>query len=137
MISDGPPRAAARLQCTVRATILVVDDNDVIRELLSLSLSYQGYQVLKAKDAIDAGALLRERHVDLLLTDIEMPSVDGLELLRALRRDRSTASIPVLVVSSHSHYEQEARQLGAAGYLTKPVRTSDLFSTVAQQLKAA
>ena len=54
-------------------------------------------------------------------------------VLRRLKRDRRTASIPVLVVSSHSHYEQEARQLGAAGYLTKPVRTSDLFRTVAAQ----
>lgn len=137
MISDGRRTPLPRLQWAVRATILVVDDNDVIRELLSLSLSYQGYQVLKAKDAMDAGALLRDRHVDLLLTDIEMPSVDGLELLRALRRESSTAALPVLVVSAHGHYEQQARQLGATGYLTKPVRTSDLFSAVAQQLKAA
>lgn len=121
----------------MRRTILVVDDNDVIRELLSMTLTYQGYHVFKAKDALDAGELLRERQVDLLLADIEMPMMDGLELLRVLRRDAATASLPVVFVTSHTHYEGEAKQLGAAAYLTKPVRTSDLFKAVAAQLQAA
>lgn len=119
------------------ATILVVDDNECIRDLLYLHLVYAGYEVLAAEDAVVAGRLLRQKHVDLLLADVEMPQVDGLELVRALRNDAAVCSLPVIFVTAHSKYEEIAKKLGAVAFLTKPVRTSQLFATVAQHLKKA
>lgn len=117
------------------ATILVVDDNECIRELLYLYLSSAGYLVLTAKDGVVAGQFLREQRVDLLLADIEMPFMNGLGLVQALRNDDALASLPVVFVTSHSGYERRAKELGAVAYLTKPVRTSQLFATVAEHVK--
>jgi two-component system, sensor histidine kinase and response regulator len=120
----------------MRATILVVDDNECIRELLYLYLSSAGYLVLTAKDGAVAGQFLRENHVDLLLADIEMPQMNGLGLVQELRDNQSVASLPVVFVTAHAGYERRARELGAVAYLTKPVRTSELFAVVAAQLKS-
>jgi two-component system, chemotaxis family, sensor kinase CheA len=119
----------------MRATILVVDDNECIRDLLYLYLSSAGYLVLTAKDGSVAGRYLREHRVDLLLSDIEMPLMNGLGLVQAVRNDDAVASLPVVFVTAHAGYERRARELGAAAYLTKPVRTSELFAVVAAQLK--
>lgn len=116
------------------ATVLVVDDSECIRQLLCLTLKHAGYEVLEAEDAAAAVRLLRERHVDLMLADIDMPSMGGLDLVRALRGDRSVSSLRVVFLTSHTEYEEEARELGAVGYLTKPVSTRSLSATVAQQL---
>ena len=118
------------------ATILVVDDNECIRDLLHLYLSGSGYLVLTAKDAIVADRCLREHRVDLLLADIEMPLMDGLALVQALRDDAAFSSLPVIFVTSHTGYESRAKELGAVAYLTKPVRTSQLFAVVAQHVRA-
>ena len=117
------------------ATILVVDDNECIRELLYLYLSDAGYRVLTAKDGMVAGQYLREHRVDLLLADIEMPLMNGLGLVQALRNDEAGASLPVVFVTAHAGYERRAKELGAVAYLTKPVRTSELFAVVSAQLK--
>lgn len=116
------------------ATVLVVDDSECIRQLLCLTLKHAGYEVLEAEDAAAAVRLLRERHVDLMLADIDMPSMGGLDLVRALRGDRSVSSLRVVFLTSHTEYQEEARELGAVGYLTKPVSTRSLSATVAQQL---
>ncbi len=118
------------------ATILVVDDNECIRDLLYLYLSDTGYLVLTAKDALVADRYLREHRVDLLIADIEMPLMDGLALVHALRHDSAFSSLPVVFVTSHTQYEGRAKELGAVAYLTKPVRTSHLFAVVAQHVRA-
>ena len=92
--------------------------------------------MLTATDAIVAGQCLHEQPVDLLLADIEMPLMDGLALLQAVKSDQVVSSLPVVFVTSHAEYEARARELGAVGYLTKPVRTSELFAVVAQHVKA-
>jgi CheY-like chemotaxis protein len=137
MFSNAPPieRGRRTVAQPMGATILVVDDNDCIRDLLYLHLAYAGYRVLAAEDAIAAGRLLREQHVDLLLADVEMPLVDGLDLVRALRNDASVSSLPVVFVTSHAKYADRAKELGAVAFLTKPVRTSELFATIAEHLK--
>ena len=72
------------------ATILVMDDDECMRGLLRLHLSNAGYTVLVAEDAIDAGHLLLQQLPDLILADVEMPFMDGLEFLRAVKADRAT-----------------------------------------------
>jgi CheY-like chemotaxis protein len=119
------------------ATILVVDDNDCIRKLFYLTLTYAGYKVLSAENGVAASRLLRDEKVDLLLADVEMPSMDGLDLVRAVRNDSAVSSLPVVFITSHSKYEAQAKELGAVAYLTKPVRTSELFATLTQHVRRA
>jgi len=137
MFSEPPAGLAPhRTVAPMAATVLVVDDSECIRQLLCLTLKHAGYEVLEAEDAAAAVRLLRERHVDLMLADIDMPSMGGLDLVRALRGDSSVSSLRVVFLTSHTEYENEARELGAVGYLTKPVSTRSLSATVAQQLQA-
>ena len=119
------------------ATVLVVDDSECIRQLLCLTLKHAGYEVLEAEDAAAAVRLLRERHVDLMLADIDMPSMGGLDLVRALRGDSSVSSLRVVFLTSHTEYENEARELGAVGYLTKPVSPSKLVEALSYPLVPA
>ena len=115
-------------------TILVMDDDSYMRELLGLHLCHAGYEVLLAEDAIVAGHLLLERRVDLLVANIEVPYMNGLELVQAMRNDPSVSSMPVIFVTWHEEHEGLARELGAVGFLRKPVRVDDLLATVAQHV---
>jgi two-component system, chemotaxis family, chemotaxis protein CheY len=118
-------------------TILVMDDDESMRELLRLYLSNAGYEVLLAEDAFVAGNFLLERRVDLLLADVEMPFMDGLDLVQALRNDPKVCKMPVVFVTSHGQYEKRGKELGAVAYLRKPVRQELLLATVEKHLVAA
>ena len=116
------------------ATILAVDDDECARELLYLHLSNAGYEVLLAEDAIVAGHILLERRVALLVTDIEMPFMDGLDFVQAIRSDPSVAPMPVIFASSRWEHEGRARELGAVAFLRKPVLAGQLLATVAEHI---
>ena len=116
------------------ATILVVDDDEFARELHYLHLSNAGYEVLLAEDAIVAGHFLLERRVDLLLADIEMPFLDGLDLVQAIRKDPAVSSLPVVFVTCYGAYEDRAKELGAVAYLRKPVLADQLLAIVAKHV---
>ena len=117
------------------ATILVIDDDEYMRTLLSLHLSNAGYQVLVAEDAIVAGHLVVRRRPDLILVDIEMPFMTGLEFMKALKADPEVSDIPVIFVSSRDDFEDEAKKLGAGAYLKKPVLADRLLAAVARQVE--
>lgn len=117
------------------ATILVVDDDEYMRTLLYLHLSNAGYEVLLAEDAVAAGHLVISRRPDLILVDIEMPFMTGLEFMEALKADPDVSDIPVIFVSSRDDFEHEARKLGAGAFLKKPVLADHLLATVAAQVK--
>jgi two-component system, chemotaxis family, chemotaxis protein CheY len=119
------------------STILVMDDDECIRELLYLQLFNAGYHVLLAEDAIAAGHLLLKHRVDLILADIEMPFMDGLTFVQALKADPSVSWVPVIFITSHAGHEGRARDVGAVGYLRKPVHTDQLLTAVARNLRAA
>ena len=119
------------------STILVMDDDELIRELLYLQLFNAGYHVLLAEDAIAAGHLLLKHHVDLILADIEMPFMDGLTFVQALKADPSVSWVPVIFITSHAGHEGRARDVGAVGYLRKPLHADQLLSAVARNLRAA
>jgi DNA-binding response OmpR family regulator len=116
------------------ASILVVDDDDSIRELLRLHLSAAGYRVEVAADAIAAGYSVLRGAPDLILTDISMPHMTGFEFIAALRADKSVAHIPVIFLTSIEDGDLRGKELGAAGYITKPVRADKLLALVAQHV---
>lgn len=117
------------------ATILVVDDDAYMRELMSLHLSNAGYQVLLAEDAVVGGDLLLRHRPDLVLLDIEMPFMTGLEFAQALKTDASVASTPVIIVSSRDDCQDLAKELGAAAFLKKPLLADRLLATIADHIE--
>jgi CheY-like chemotaxis protein len=117
------------------ATILVMDDDECMRGLLRLHLSNAGYEVLVAADVVEAGHLLLEQHPDLILADVEMPFMDGLEFVQAVKADRATSSVPVIFVTGRVEAEAQAKKLGAAAFLTKPLLVPELLANVARQVE--
>jgi len=116
------------------ASILVVDDDESIRDLLRLHLSAAGYEVQVADDAITAGYSVLRSPPDLIICDINMPHMDGFEFIAALRSDKSLPKIPVIFLTSVDDGDLRGKELGAAGYVTKPVRADRLLSLVAQHV---
>ena len=116
------------------ANILVVDDDENIRELLRLHLSAAGYDVQVARDAISAGYMVLRSPPDLIISDVNMPHMDGFEFIAALKADKSLPYIPVIFLTSMEEADQRGKELGAVGYITKPVRADRLLSLVAKHV---
>ena len=116
------------------ATILVVDDDKSIRELLRLHLSSAGYEVHVAKDAIAAAYIVLRSPPDLIISDVNMPHMDGFEFVAALKADKSLPNIPVIFLTSLEEGGQRGKLLGAVGYVTKPVRADHLLALVAKHV---
>jgi CheY-like chemotaxis protein len=112
------------------AKVLVVDDEQSMRELLRLHLANQGYQVLAAEDAIVAGHMVVEEKPDLLIVDVHMPYMDGYEFVSALKSDPETRDIPVIFLSTDDNVATQANRLGAAAYLSKPLTADRLLQVV-------
>jgi two-component system chemotaxis response regulator CheY len=111
--------------------VLVVDDSPAMRVFVRRVLRSSGMEVAECHEAGNgrqALDLLRKRRVDLILTDINMPEMDGEELLRSLKADEMLRSIPVFVISTDAteHSIARMRALGASGYVTKPFLPEDL-----------
>ena len=114
-----------------RATVLVLEDSTAIRELLVLHLTNAGYEVLEAEDAVVAGQLVLQAPPDLIIADIKLPYMSGIEFIAAHRTEPGLRDIPVVFLSSRDQYDERARELRAAAYLTKPVTVERLLEVVA------
>jgi nitrogen regulation protein NR(I) len=119
-----------------RKQILVVDDEANLRRVLAAQLTRDGYEVHVAEDGEAGLAFLREHHIDLVITDLRMPKIDGMDLLRASLRD--DASRPVVMMTAHGTVETavEALKTGAFDYLTKPFDQDDVRIVVKKALRA-
>ena len=119
------------------ARILVVDDDESMRELLRMHLASAGYEVSTAADAISAGYLVLKNPPDLILSDVNMPHMDGFEFVAALKSDKTLPDIPVIFLTSLEEGDVRGKELGAVGYLTKPVSRDRLLALVAQHCPGA
>ena len=102
--------------------VLVVDDSPTVRKFVSVSLSMQGFNVVTACDGMDALEKLPQKKFDLMITDLNMPNMDGFELIKAMRENPEYAQLPVVILTSlgdEANKEQGAR-LGVGSYLVKP-----------------
>jgi CheY-like chemotaxis protein len=117
----------------VSATVLVVEDNPLNLKLVRDVLGHAGYRVLEAGDAERGIALARAEAPDLILMDVQLPGVDGIEALSRLRADAETAGIPVVALTALAMKEDRERCLAAGfdGYLEKPVSVPELSGHVA------
>ena len=114
-------------------SILIVDDDPNMRELLCLHLSSAGYEVRTASDGIEAGYAVLKDPPDLIITDINMPNMDGLSFIEALKSDKALPQIPVIFLSSMER-DGRSNQPGVVDYIVKPVRAERLLATVARHL---
>jgi len=115
--------------------VLIVDDEPNLRKILAAQLSRDGYDVLLAEDGEQGLALLREHHIDLVVTDLKMPKVDGMTLLREALAEQP--ELPIVMITAHGTVDTavEALKLGAFDYLTKPFDKEEVRQIVGKALK--
>ncbi|HEX9171732.1 MAG TPA: Hpt domain-containing protein [Telluria sp.] len=113
--------------------VMVVDDSLTVRRVTQRLLEREGYQVLLAKDGIDALEQLQHAHPDVMLVDIEMPRMDGFDLTRHVRADEATRAIPIVMITSRSadKHRNIALELGVDAYFGKPFQEQVLLEAVA------
>ena len=118
-------------------TILVVDDSESIREAVSFMLKGHGYEVLKAKDGIDALKYFTGSPIHLVITDLHMPNMDGIKLTEKIRTLEGYSRIPILVLTTESQVsiKMEAKKAGATGWIVKPFATEELLATIRKVLR--
>lgn len=114
--------------------ILVVEDDESMRELLRLHLEHAGYEVVVADDGIAAGYAVLASAPDLIVCDVDMPNMDGFQLIEALRADAAIPRMPVIFLTSVEEGGPRAAQLGAADYILKPVMVDRLMQSVKKAL---
>lgn len=112
--------------------VLAVDDSLTMREMLRQTLSEAGFNVVLAEDGLDALDRLPEADPDLILTDLNMPRMDGFGLIDAVRKGEISARVPILVLTTESAatLKDKARSVGATGWITKPFDEKSLVSTI-------
>jgi CheY-like chemotaxis protein len=113
------------------ARILVVDDDPNMRELLAIHLRNAGYDVNTAVDGVEGGYGVLRARPDLIICDVNMPHMDGFEFIAALRADPTLPRFPVIFLTTAEEGELRGKELGAVGYVAKPIRADRLLSLVA------
>lgn len=116
--------------------ILAVDDSASMRQMVSATLQGGGYEVVQANDGVEALEFAKTRSVDLVLTDVNMPRMDGITLVKELRGLATYKYTPMLVLTTESSQEKkmQGKQAGATGWIVKPFNPEQLLATVARVL---
>lgn len=117
--------------------ILIIDDNPANLKLARVLLEGDGYEIRTATSAEDAMMRLETYRPDLILMDIQLPGIDGLELTRRLKRDEKTRDIVIVALTAYAMKgdDLKAREAGCDGYITKPIDTRSLSSVLASHLE--
>jgi CheY-like chemotaxis protein len=131
-----PASLSSEARSARRARVLVVDDEPTLVEIVREILESESYDVVTAASGTQALAEMYRQLPDLVLTDLQMPEMNGLELLQRVRGDLQTAQVPVvfLTVSDNLDTEVKALDLGADDYITKPIERARLLSRVRRAL---
>jgi two-component system chemotaxis response regulator CheY len=119
-------------------TILTVDDAATIRKMVAFTLKAAGHEVLEAGDGLEAIKVLGARTADVIISDINMPNLDGIELTRRLRAMPAYARTPIILLTTESDAEKKAqgRAAGATGWIVKPFNQEQLLAIVNKVLAA-
>ncbi len=122
-------------------TVMIVDDSVTVRKVTSRLMERQGFEVETAKDGVDAMHQLQELELrpDIVLLDIEMPRMDGFEVLRSVRRDENLKDLPIIMITSRTgeKHKQQAMELGVNQYLGKPFQEANLLATIDEVIENA
>jgi len=114
------------------ATVLVVDDSASLRNMVTFTLKQQGYEVVEAGDGKEALAKAQGKKIDLVLSDVNMPVMDGITLCTELRKLPAFKFTPILMLTTESSgdMKQRGKAAGATGWLVKPFNPDSLMSTI-------
>ncbi len=117
-------------------TVLIVDDSLSIRQVVSFTLKQAGFVVLEGANGQEALATLKTQRVDLIITDLNMPVMDGITFIKNARSHPNTRGIPMLILTTESEIckKQEAKAAGATGWIVKPFQPVKLLETIARVL---
>lgn len=120
----------------MKKTILVAEDSQSVRNFIALALKIKGYAIVAAEDGMDALEKLPNHNIDLLVTDLNMPNIDGYQLIKNVRSDPEYAELPIIILSSLSNDEDIEKGLGvgANSYLVKPFNTKRIQYEVMKYL---
>lgn len=124
--------AEASMAADEAKTVLVVEDNDLNMKLFHDLLEAHAYNIIQTKDGMDALRLARQYRPDLILMDIQLPEVSGLEVTKWIKEDDSLKSIPVVAVTAFAMKgdEEKIRQGGCEAYIAKPISVTNFLETV-------
>src|SRR4028118_2264331 len=119
--------------------VLIVEDNELNMKLFHDLLEAQGYETLQTREGLQALALAREHRPDLILMDIQLPEISGLEVTKWLKEDEELSSIPIIAVTAFAMKgdEERIREGGCEAYLSKPISVAKFLETVRTYLNAA
>ena len=117
--------------------ILTVDDSKSVRQMVSFTLQQAGYEVLEAEDGADALRKLNGGKVNVVITDLNMPNMNGIELTRALRADANHKFVPIVLLTTESQDAKklEGKAAGATGWIVKPFKPEQLLAVVKKVLR--
>ena len=117
--------------------ILIVDDSESIREVVSFTLENEGFEVLVANDGTDALKFLDGREIDMIITDLHMPEMDGIALIKHVREMEAYQRIPILFLTTESQTakKMEAKEAGATGWIIKPFVPAKLIAALQKVLR--
>lgn len=119
-------------------TFLVVEDSPTMRQLISFSLKrFKGCKIVEAVDGVDALKKLASEKIDMILTDINMPVMDGLKLVSLIRQNPELKNLPIIIITTEGAEEDKQRglALGANSYIAKPIQSSHLIKTIQELLE--
>jgi len=118
-------------------TILIVDDSESIREVVSFTLENAGHKVLVAVDGQDALKFLDGREIDLIITDLHMPIMNGIEFIKHVRESEQYTRLPILFLTTESQTakKMEAKAAGATGWIIKPFVPAKLLAALSKVLR--
>jgi len=120
----------------MKKVILVADDSPTIRKFVAFSLSVKGYEIIPVSDGMQALEKLPSGNIDLVITDLNMPNVDGYELIRSIRGNEELKELPIIILSSLSKNEEieKGMESGANSYLVKPFDAKRVLYEVSKYL---
>lgn len=118
-------------------TIMTVDDSSTMRQMVRFTLTEAGFEVIEASDGEDALAKLGDAPINMVITDINMPNMDGIELIRRLRAQAQHKFVPIVLLTTESHPEkkQEGKTAGATGWVVKPFQPEQLLAVVKKVIR--
>jgi two-component system chemotaxis response regulator CheY len=116
---------------------LVVDDSATIRAFVKTALEHQGFEVTEAKSGFEALKILPKERFNVIVTDVNMPDINGLELVKYVRKEEAHRGTPLIIISTDGRERDRDRgmQLGATAYLVKPFKPEDLIALVRRVLE--
>ena len=118
--------------------VLIVEDNELNMKLFRDLLEAHGYQTIESRDGVEALKVARDERPDLILMDIQLPEVSGLEVAKWIKEDESLKSIPIIAVTAFAMKgdEEKIREGGCEGYLAKPISLTSFLETVERHLQS-